>query len=76
MNTDKPKITPAFIRAMLYDSGTTPTKIARQLGVTETSVSNVIRGRISSRRIATEIAKQIGKNLDELWPGQYPNKVA
>ncbi|PTE14507.1 helix-turn-helix domain-containing protein [Pseudogemmobacter blasticus] len=46
--------------------------VARELGVSNATVSVVILGRRRSRRIATHVANLLGSNLNELWPNMYP----
>lgn len=65
---------PADIQAAIKKRGYTPADIARHLKVSRSAVSAVIYGH-PSRRIATTIAKLIGRPVDELWPGQYPDEA-
>ncbi|NOR69987.1 MAG: hypothetical protein GQ532_09905 [Methylomarinum sp.] len=46
-------------------------KIAIALDVHQTSVRSVAIGKGESHRIATHIAKLIGKPIDDIWPGRY-----
>ncbi len=62
---------PADINAALIKCGTNQTQIAERLGVTQSTVSYVIWGRVRSRRVAHAIAKATGLPVDQLWPGRY-----
>ena len=62
---------PEDIKAALRKSGSSQASSARELGCFPSSVSNIIAGRESSRRVATHIANKLGKTLNDLWPGQY-----
>lgn len=62
----------ADINALLYKAGSSPTDIARDLNCNPASVSETIRGDITSKRIAKTIAKVTGKPLHILFPdGRY-----
>ncbi len=58
----------------LRKHGVTQSDIAKELNVTYSSVSNVIHGRATSFRIAVRLAAQIGRTVQELWPGRYEFK--
>ena len=62
---------PADINAALIKSGTNQTIIAEHLGISHVSVSHIIHGRSTSRRIAEAIAKATGLTIQQLWPGRY-----
>lgn len=62
---------PEDIKASIRKTGVTPADLARELGVSHMSVSYVIEGRHTSRRIADRIAEITGKSLNQLWPGKY-----
>lgn len=66
-----PPMHPADINAALIKSGNNQTIIAERLGVSHVSVSHVIYGRATSRRIADAIAKATGLTIQQLWPGRY-----
>lgn len=51
--------------------GLTQTDIARRCAVSRSTVSQVIHGRRTSRRIATEIADAVGQPVARLWPIRY-----
>jgi lambda repressor-like predicted transcriptional regulator len=62
---------PADINAALIKAGFNQSVIAEELNVSNTSVSLVIRGLSTSRRIANNISKKVGISVQELWPGRY-----
>lgn len=66
-----PPMHPADINAAIIKSGNNQTIIAERLGVSHVSVSHVIYGRATSRRIAEAIAKATGLTIQQLWPGRY-----
>jgi transcriptional regulator with XRE-family HTH domain len=51
--------TPARIQYLLKEAGVTQKQIARELGVSEMSVSDVINFRMVSKRLMREISKRI-----------------
>jgi DNA-binding XRE family transcriptional regulator len=61
--TDPIEIKIAFIRL-----GKTQAEVARNLGVSNVIVTNVIKGRRTSKRVKAAIAKALGKRVSELWP--------
>ncbi|AEA33659.1 helix-turn-helix domain-containing protein [Hippea maritima] len=58
----------SLIKALLTAKGIKITDIAKELGVAVTTVSLVISGRDTSKRIQTTIAKKLGVDVNELWP--------
>jgi putative transcriptional regulator len=62
---------PELIKAHLRIGGTTPAALATELGVSPMTVSQVIHGNGSSRRIAERIAQVLGKSVAEIWPQRY-----
>lgn len=54
--------------------GFTQSELARELGVSQSVVSNTIRGRVTCHRVATRIADLLGQDLQVLWPGRYEFK--
>ncbi len=62
---------PADIKAALIKAGFSLTKVAEQNNVSQPLVSQVVHGRLRSRRVAQAIAQITGKPLEVLWPGQY-----
>ncbi len=69
---------PAFIQAEMKKSGTTQVTIARSVGVSAMTVSQVIHGTTTSRRVAQAISEAIGIPMDTLWPERYshPKRAA
>ena len=67
---------PADIKAELQKRGMPCAEIARRLDVKRGSVSEVVNGNASSRRIAFEISRVLGKPAHVIWPGKYSVKVA
>lgn len=55
----------------LKKCGWTQVAVSRELDVDISTVNNVIHRRTVSRRIAGFIAGQLGRKVDELWPGLY-----
>ncbi|MFE1574410.1 helix-turn-helix domain-containing protein [Comamonas odontotermitis] len=51
--------------------GKTQTQIARDLGVRQGVVSNVIHDRATAYRVASHIASLLGMRVEELWPDRY-----
>jgi lambda repressor-like predicted transcriptional regulator len=62
---------PADIKASLQKRGRPSTSIARDLDVNRATVSRVISGKATSKRIANEVARTLGKRAADLWPGRY-----
>lgn len=60
---------PEQIKAEMRMAGTTPAMLADELGVANSSISQVIYGRAESARIKARIAKIIGKPVTAIWPG-------
>lgn len=63
---------PIDIQYALKSRGSSQAKIARDLQVSKVTVSYVLAGKTTSRRIAEAISAAAGKPLDVLWPGKYP----
>lgn len=62
---------PEDIKAALRKRGSSQSRVARDLGVAQTSVHNVIHGACKSDRIAKAIADIVGVDRADLWPGRY-----
>lgn len=56
------------IKDALRENGVKLVDIAGQLGVSHVSVSLVISGRSTSRRIAAAVADAIGSDLEDVFP--------
>lgn len=65
---------PADIKAGLHKAGETMRSVAIKAGVGETSISQVIYGRSSSRRVAETIAEVLEKSIHDIWPDRYKEK--
>jgi len=63
---------PLDIQYALKKAGTSQAEIARQIPCSPVTVSYVVAGTTTSRRIAEAIATATGLPLDTLWPGKYP----
>lgn len=59
---------PADITASLRKAGTSQAKVARKLGITKTTVSQVVRGAGESRRVKQAISRATGMPISTLWP--------
>lgn len=59
---------PEQIKAAIRMKGTTPSAIADELGVSRSTVSQVISGRGVSARISTRISQVVGLPTSTLWP--------
>lgn len=59
---------PEQIKAAMRMKGVTPTALADELGVANSSVSQVISGRAESARIKARISKIVGIPVATLWP--------
>ncbi|MER2545927.1 MAG: helix-turn-helix domain-containing protein [Candidatus Accumulibacter phosphatis] len=62
----------ADIQCALKKARTSQADIARQCQVANVTVSDVVAGRTTSRRIATAISTATSLPLETLWPGKYP----
>lgn len=51
--------------------GKTQSEIARDLGVRQGVVSNVIHDRATAHGVASYIAELLGMRVEELWPDRY-----
>ena len=67
---------PADILASLKKKSSSVTAVADQLSVHPATVSKVISGRATSRRVAAAVAQIVGKPLSQLWPGRYDSRSA
>ncbi len=74
MITEKQPMDPAYIKAELQIKGCTQQEIAGLLCVSRTLVTQVIYGRVTSRRVAAKIAEIIHKDINDIWPGRYKDE--
>jgi lambda repressor-like predicted transcriptional regulator len=63
---------PIDIQYAIRAAGSSQAQIARDLQVSKVTVSYVLAGKTTSRRVAEAIARASGLSLDTLWPGKYP----
>lgn len=61
------------IRAMLVERGITCAAIARQLGLTRATVTDVVTGGRQSRRVKLAVAEALRMKPSQLWPEDFPN---
>ena len=54
--------------------GWTQAALAKEIGVSDGIVNNVIHNRATCHRVAMRIAELLGSDLQELWPGRYEFK--
>lgn len=58
----------------LRRKGYTQSDLAREMEVTQSVVSNTIRGRVTCHRVASRVAALLGQEVQALWPGRYEFK--
>lgn len=63
---------PEEIKAAIRMKGTTPSAVADELGISRTTVSQVIHGRGVSDRVATRISQVLGIPKASIWPDAKP----
>lgn len=59
---------PEQIKAAMRMKGITPTALADEMGVSNSTMSQVISGRSVSARIRERIAAVTGYTVDAMWP--------
>ncbi|WP_092744170.1 helix-turn-helix domain-containing protein [Paracidovorax valerianellae] len=59
---------PEEIKAAMRMKGVTPTALAAELEIANSTMSQVISGRAVSARVMARIATIIGKPVDTIWP--------
>lgn len=64
---------PENIKAAIRRNGATAAQVARDLNVSQSTVSMVIQGRTKSTRIARRICELSGLDPQKAWPGRYPD---
>lgn len=62
------QVHPEAIKEALRIKGVTPTALADEMGVANSTMSQVISGRSESARIKRRIAEITGHSVDVLWP--------
>lgn len=63
----------ADIIAALKKADSSVSQIAGDMGVSLPTVSMVIHGKVTSRRVAHRISHVTGIPMTRLWPGRYPD---
>lgn len=66
-----PGWTPQQIKDAIYKEGVNLSAIARELGVTPPTVSDVIKGKSCSQRIHNAIAEVVKEDVQVIWPKFY-----
>ena len=66
---------PEDIKAELRKKGIRQVALARELGVTATTIHHVIYGSCRSEKVAQCIAAKIGKDVGDIWRGRYAPAV-
>lgn len=66
---------PADIQAALKKRHVRQVDIATQQGVTQATVSDVIKGRTRSARLQRAISRACGLPLSQLWPTARPPRA-
>ena len=69
-------MTPSEIRYHMREAGITQSGVARELGVSVSSVHNVVNGTSTSYKIQSYIADQIGAEIYDIWPKYSDNPDA
>ncbi|GAB2900675.1 hypothetical protein GCM10027046_32100 [Uliginosibacterium flavum] len=59
------------INYRLRRAGKTQAALARELGVSQGVVNNVIHNRVTCYGVAVEIAQILKESVQTLWPGRY-----
>lgn len=62
------------IACRLRLQGWTQAALAKEIGVSDGIVNNVIHNRATCHRVAMRIAELLGNGVQELWPGRYEFK--
>lgn len=63
-----------FLKARLRISGTSLAQVARDLGISHTSVSSVTLGTSSSKAVEAYIAEKLQQQPRDIWPERYDLK--
>lgn len=61
------------IRALLVEEGITLASIARRMGLTKSTVCDVVTGGRQSRRVKLAVAQALRMKPKELWPEDFQN---
>lgn len=57
------------IRSLMILHGIKQGDIAKKLGVSQPAISQVLMGKIDSKKIKKEVARKLRRSVRELWPG-------
>ena len=69
-------MTPIAIKYALEEAGYSQNRVAEICGVSQPHVSMVIYNRTRSHRVRCEIAKLIGRSVDQIWDVKKdPSKI-
>lgn len=60
-----------FLKARLRISGTSLAQVARDLGISHTSVSSVSLGTSTSKAVEAYISEKLQQNPQDIWPERY-----
>lgn len=74
MTECNPVYTPAKIQYLLKERGITQKQIAAEEGVSEMSISDVINGKLVSRRLMRAIAQRIGADHRAVFSWYFGQK--
>ena len=74
MTECNPAYTPAKIQYLLKERGITQRKIASEEGVSEMSISDVINGKMVSRRLMRAVAQRIGADYRTVFSWYFGQK--
>lgn len=66
---------PEQIKASIRMAGTTPAILADELGVSRTSLSQIIHGTGRSQRIEKKISEVIKTPINTIWPDRKPSLI-
>lgn len=64
-------MTPAKIQYLIKEAGLTQKAIAREIGVSETTVSDIVLKQRISDRVMRAIAERIGQPVQKVFPEYY-----
>lgn len=60
------------IKAALRKRGYTITRVAREMGLHQSTISTAIRPGRRSRPVEKKIADILGRPVEKVWPERYP----
>lgn len=71
MSVTCPDMDALDINYRLRRLGTSQAQIARELGISQSVVGNVVNNRITAFHVASHIAGLLGSSVETLWPERY-----